>query len=618
MFTSPPPPHKLTLIEELDSKQMCSHKQIHSLNCLKVPEITYIGNNTLNIKCSCNEREKNMTIPSYLSVTEIICKETKDDATHTVSSLPEMFCEKCKCWLCKECSSLHESNNPNEEHKVSAKNLTMEMNCAYHPTQHIVGHCEHCEEYFCFKCLNSKNHEKHYIKFLDHVFNDSTLNEIKKDYKKALNYIRNQEQVYNSAVGHLQQKIAQLTTAYNLYLDNQYNVLRFIHLLMNSYLEQKDNYIIRKNLINNSLFNLKEECKTDATFEEVIKYFESSIILREGQRTFHTKKAFNHQIQRIIYFEENKSPITCIQVLQDGRIATCSRDNTVIVYSIDLDNFNLSAVDLRITNVHSRFAGVKYITEIREGVIATCGKITCPGANDSIQVHALKKSSSKKIGQLHGGEIVSMIIRYTKERFISCSYDGCVRIWDCQSFEKKNEWESHEGLVKAMLKLEKKNVLITVGDKDHLLKQWDLDTFEQLAKPITRITCPGPNAVAEIQGERLIMGAYDGVKVIDLKNSLVERKIVSEIPIDMNIFYALMVIGDLAYCVGGELDNGYLMIINLFSGENFYFKKICVYPVFSIKKFKKKVCLCFAILRTAVSMFFYTLKTRFFKLSDNS
>ena len=581
------PSNKLSLIETLDGKQITTHKLIHSLTCSKIPEIKYIGKNILNIKCSCDQKETNMSIPSYLTVTEIICKETNNTA-HSVS-LPEMFCEKCKCWLCKECSSSHELNNPNKEHKVNAKEIKMEMFCVNHPNKHIIGYCEQCEEQFCSECLNNKSHENHYIKTLDHVFNDEHLRDINKDYQKALKFIKNQEKVYSSAVEHLKQKIAQLTNAYELYLDNQYSVLKFVHLLINSYNENKNNYFIRKNLINNSLFNL-EECKTNPTFEEVINYFEHAIVLGDDQRKPNTHKlSVNPKLEKIIHFKENTATVTCIQVLHDGRIAASCRDNTITVYSIDLDNYELSKVDIKIMNVHRKFGGVKYITEIREGIIATCGMISGFGKNDSIQIYGLRRNDSDKMGQMHGGEVVTMVLFYSKEKFISCSSDGYVRIWDSRLLEKKNEWEAHEDVITAMLKLQKKDVLITIGEKDHLLKQWNLETFEQLNKPIKKISCPGPNAIVETQDGKLVMGAREKVQIIDLKNLLIEHEIASPIGVFLNYFYSVMVVGDLVFCAGGVEKNGYLVIANLHSGDKFYYRKISVYPIFVIKKINKNI-----------------------------
>ena len=576
---------KLSLIETLDGTRMCTHKLIHSFTCSKIPELKYIGNNVLNVRCSCKEQEMNMTIPSYLAVTEIICKETTHNtATHSGEALPaEMFCEKCKCWLCKECLSLHEVNNPNKEHKVNAKEITKEIFCAVHPKKHIIGYCEQCENEFCSECLADKTHENHYIKTLDYVCNDVHLKEINRDYKKALKFIKNQEKVYNIAVDQLKLKITQLTNAYELYLDNQYSVLKLLHLLINNYNENKNNYFIRKNLINNSLFSLKE-CKANPTFEEVINYFEHSIILSEEQRKPNTKLLVEPAMKKLIHFKDENIQITCIQVLHDGRIAVSSRDNMITVYSIDLDNVDASKVDIKITNVHKRYGGVQYITEIREGIIATCGMSSGLHRNDSIQIYGLRRSDSDKMGQMNGGKVVTMVLFYSKEKFISCSSDGYVRMWDSRSFDKKNEWAAHNCLVKAMLKLQKKNVLITIGEGDHLLKQWDLDTFVQLTEPITHITCPGPNAIVETQNGKLVMGKINKVQIIDLKNLLIEKEIIPEPQIPMNIYYSFMIVGDLVYGVSGIDETGCLFIFNLHSSEQIYLRRISPHPIFIIKK----------------------------------
>ena len=575
---------KLSLIETLDGTRLCSHKLIHSFKCSKIPELKYIGNNVLNVRCSCKEQEMNMTIPSYLAVTEIICKETTNNAAaHSEEALPEMFCDKCKCWLCKECSSLHD-----KEHKVNVKEFKMQIFCAVHPKKHIIGYCEQCEAEFCSECLADKTHENHYIKTLDYVCNDVHLKEINRDYKKALKFIRNQEKVYNSAIDQLKLKITQLTNAYELYLDNQYSVLKLLHLLINSYNDNKNNYFIRKNIINNSLFSLKE-CKADPTFEEVITYFEHSIILSEGQRKSNTKLPVEPAVKKLIHFkEENISQITCIQVLHDGRIAVSSRDNMITVYSIDLDNVESSKADIKITNVHKRYGGVRYITEIREGIIATCGMSSGAYRNDSIKIYGLRRSDSDKMGQINGGMIVTMVLFYSKEKFISCSSDGYVRMWDSRSFDKKNEWEAHNCLVKAMLKLQKKNVLITIGDSDHLLKQWDLDTFVQLNEPITHITCPGPNAIIETPSGKLLMGKINKVQIIDLKNLLIEKEIIPEPQIPMNVYYSFMIIGDLVYGVSGIDETGCLFIFNLYSGEQLYLRRVSPHPTFVIKKLNER------------------------------
>ena len=143
--------------------------------------------------------------------------------------------------------------------------------------------------------------------------------------------------------------------------NNNKQIITVIEVLLNNYMTEPPNYYLISNLLKNTNFNFVQ-CKIEGNklsgdnVEKLLNYFQNFSIVKENINL--------STLKEIKSFNDNKQYINSLLLLKDGRLAACSRDETIKIY-------NLQSFSCEMTlEGHSK--GVSYISQLKRGKIVSC------------------------------------------------------------------------------------------------------------------------------------------------------------------------------------------------------------------------------------------------------
>ena len=101
------------------------------------------------------------------------------------------------------------------------------------------------------------------------------------------------------------------------------------------------------------------------------------------------------------------------------------------------------------------------------------------------------------------------IIALPNGRFASCSDDGTIKIWNSNHpYELLRTLTGHSSGVTSILKLKKKDVLISSSYYDYILRFWNATTY-QIITILEGVKCYKSNSLIEIDNNRIAVGGGD-------------------------------------------------------------------------------------------------------------
>ena len=115
--------------------------------------------------------------------------------------------------------------------------------------------------------------------------------------------------------------------------------------------------------------------------------------------------------------KSHSKSVNHISILQDGRLASCSSDNSFIIYDIKTFEPQITC------NLHS--SGIFSFTQLEDGRIITCSE------DKTMKMIKLdnEKYTIEQTLQGHNGYVVK-IIEFNKNELISISNDNSMKFWN--------------------------------------------------------------------------------------------------------------------------------------------------------------------------------------------
>jgi WD40 repeat protein len=89
-------------------------------------------------------------------------------------------------------------------------------------------------------------------------------------------------------------------------------------------------------------------------------------------------------------------------------------------------------------------------------------------------------------------------------RFVSCSRDGTLRLWDVGTGSEVRRFEGHEGPVLSLIRLDRRRVLS--GSADRTIRLWDVETGRELRRYVGH---QGAATCLALSGGRVLSGSED-------------------------------------------------------------------------------------------------------------
>ena len=357
-------------------------------------------------------------------------------------------------------------------------------------------YCIQCKLYLCNQCTT---HESHKVISLDNIISTTYItNKVNEGYNHINIYCN---ELKKDKINHYINKINQLEYTYQSFLTVNNDILDIIMIIINSYNNNRYNYYTRENIIN--IINYKEikiyNCNDT---KELINYYNNYNLL-----------APIVDINNIKTINEHSHYIDSLLLLSDGRLASCSDDETIKIYDIN-NNYHCDIT------LEGHTDGVNYISQLDNNKLISCSR------DKSIKIWSITQSSYQcdyTINNAHNDWIFK-VISLTNNRIASCSRDKTIKIWNSNHpYNLIKTLNGHTYDVKSIIQLKDKDILIS-GSWDNTLRKWNLLTY-QCVKIIDNVWCYDNNSILEIDNNRIIVGGNRVITIVNISNDIIEHQI---------------------------------------------------------------------------------------------
>ena len=221
------------------------------------------------------------------------------------------------------------------------------------------------------------------------------------------------------------------------------------------------------------------------------------------------------------YIEENKtikdhsSCVFSLLLLKDGRIASCSNDNTIRIY----DPKSKYHCDLAFKG---NSGPVYSMCQLDNGDLVT------GFYNGTIKIWTINEETCEwkfTINNAHAS-LVSKVVALSNNRFASCGGDCNIKIWNGSEPSQVpiKVLEGHHSNLRSILRMNDKDILISISE-GRGLRVWNLRTYECISSELNNIKCYDANSLYQIDDDRVIVGSDNGASIINITNTEVEYQI---------------------------------------------------------------------------------------------
>ena len=182
--------------------------------------------------------------------------------------------------------------------------------------------------------------------------NNPLFKEIKIDLEKGYKFLNSDFITYkNELINEYIKQINELESAYEESYNRNINMLSFIQILINNY----DESVEMRNCILNNYFKIFQ-CKKNKNINELIKYYNKYNIIESVKI---------EDIKSIKTITGHTECVYSLLHLRDGRVASCSLDNTIRIYDPSND-YHCDQVIKRHRQV------IQSICQLDDGTIVSC------------------------------------------------------------------------------------------------------------------------------------------------------------------------------------------------------------------------------------------------------
>ena len=214
-------------------------------------------------------------------------------------------------------------------------------------------------------------------------------------------------------------------------------------------------------------------------------------------------------IEQVKTISEHTDYVNSLLHLKDGRVASCSYDNTIRIYDPSKD-YHCDQVIER----HSK--GIRSICQLDDGTIVSCSNAQSIMIGDYI------------IKEAHD-DYIYKVITLPNNRIASCSADETIKIW------KSNPpyidipikvLRGHSNYVNSLLYIKERDVMIS-RSYDSTLRLWNMSTY-QCITVIKGVYCCFTNSLYQIDKDRVIVGGYNSFSIVNIDKCIIEKMIEDE------------------------------------------------------------------------------------------
>ena len=512
----------------------------HCRNCFNTPllGIKYTPEEILIQECcKCNHKYvTNLeTFHQNYKNYKINCLRCKNE----IDCLHYNFCLTCIHYYCDKCIKFHNYNNT--IHKVIKANDNINICRKHH--QSYYAYCLDCPIPLCLYC--NEKHSKHNIfNYFDEIINKEEIEKYKTLLENSKQKLIEYNIISKEIVKQLKEQVEKIVKGLDFFLRMNEYELNIINNILNMYEESYNksllNYEIIFNVKNilqfNDYFGNFSEISETIPFNEKIKNInlflsnKNNYILKESSidnkflqnhnlhiedknkdnnkdLNFNISNKFFEEMKCFKILSEHQNEVYCLTILNDGRLASTSKDKTIKIY--EPINFT---VDLTITE-HTE--SVYYITQLFDERLLSC-------SNDRKMLIIKLNHKNYFIDQVLIGHSLGIIkaIQLKNGDISSSSIDNTIKIWKENKknnlFQCQNTISVHTNNIHSILEIPITNELVSSSNQERTLRFFNLITYKN-ENTIEKITpCGFMGVLYLIDNNILAVGTTIGLSLINL------------------------------------------------------------------------------------------------------
>ena len=479
---------------------------------------------TFTIKCPCSY-DKEISSEKYIKyINEQHSNEKCQYKNEHCNLNANRFCYQCNKWLCSDCVKSHMKSN--RFHLLSINKFELDTKCKIHKEEDTYMYCISCNVYYCelcalahkaHQCVNLKEEYKDYL-------NENQMKMYAKSITKAERYINTyNKKLKNDVIKLLRELIDKIEISYKKNYDINRNVILLSKYFLNLQNETKCvNFGVLYNIINN--VNFKFEKAKDFSYEEtsskninnLLSHYDKVFLYDKVDNPYESANCISIQnepkeikIKPLTTLSNLSSKIKSMTFLKDGRLAVASEPY------IKIFDLNLMKTVLTIKNEFDQ--EIECISQLENGLVASGSK------DKMIKLFNIQNNTYTTEAILVGHQYrVTKIVSIDNELFASSSYDHTIKIWRSISpYDEVKTLTGHDEAVFSILKLKSKNEIVS-GSTD--IRFWNLSNY-QCEAVLKGINCFFADSLIEIDSQRLLVGEKIVTSIINLKTYQIEQKI---------------------------------------------------------------------------------------------
>ena len=408
------------------------------------------------------------------------------------------YCPKCDIFICNLCLENHKENNHNMIFIQRYDSI-----CKLHSNLYYF-YCMKCKKNLCIYCQSlHKSHDIINLYELNYSEESKNLKEEIKNIENKINDLDILKQNIISIIDKLK--------------DSSELELKYIKILLYTYEYEENQNNLNYNIIKNlkdfeNKFNLNIVKLYEKIYDEGKKYI--SFI----QNLFNINLSpFNNNIKILRY---HTSDISHIDKLKDGRLISCSFDNTLNIYKNNTYELQLSIKE------HSNW--IRSFTQLKDERIITCS------SDKTIKIIRLIEEDKYQIDQILKGHTneVCKIIEIRENELISISRDKSMKIWKLNNenkfeciktiiFQNSDHWSLN------IFKINKRE-FVTSSYGDKCIKFWNLNDYSNIATINNIEIIYGFKSIYLLENDILCVGGSEskGFYLIKISNHQLIKNII--------------------------------------------------------------------------------------------
>lgn len=419
-------------------------------------------------------------------------------------------------------------------------------------------YCKKCDKILDNNILD-KHKEHPILNLIEEANNiDNKLNDIDSDFYRVKQNIEinnnisklQQIDLIDEEIEKLKKMKEKIETAYKQNQELNKFFIEYVQIIINNYKNSRKmdnnlvNYNILKNLINNTDFNMNKfqanEKNILETSEKLCSFYKNNFVIR---------RKFNQlEIVQQIKFKQNIN-IVCKLSKEIFAVGEAGRSTEKNYFDIIIYKRDKSKNEYKLLKTLEK-AHTGEITSLCKMTISNNDYLLSGDSGDKlINIYDIKKNF-KKIMYLSGHKrkivnIISLNKIYEYKNWIaSCSTGLNIKLWDLSEMQNILSNESinsnnntsepikgpeiafsmrgHIKSLKCLYQMNDGTLISSASDKK--LKFWDVDK-KICIKTFDGVCASSANSICEIDNNRIIVGCFNVIKIINVNNLIVENEL---------------------------------------------------------------------------------------------